>query len=99
MEELIIWSARGQKICLIAAPGVHAVHPILPGPGKEFWPVYRFPRLSKNSRGGHVQLFFLSLQPQFRNLKEALPQLFKKCCSATATPQFRNRNFFLSPQL
>ncbi len=29
----------------------------------------------------------------------AIPQLFKKCCSATATLQFRNRNFFLSPQL
>jgi hypothetical protein len=48
MEELIMWSTRGQEICHIAATGVHAVHPILPGPGKEFWPVYRFPRLSKN---------------------------------------------------
>jgi hypothetical protein len=27
--------------------GVHAVHPILPGPGKDFWPVYRVPWLSK----------------------------------------------------
>ncbi len=49
-------------------------------------------------RGGHTQLF-LSPQSQFRNLKKALPQLqfhnfFKKCCSATATPQFRNHNFF-----
>jgi hypothetical protein len=25
----------------------------------------------------------------------AIPQLLKKCCSANATPQFRNRNFFL----
>ncbi len=24
----------------------------------------------------------------------AIPQLLKKCCSATATPQFRNHNFF-----
>ncbi len=39
--------------------------------------------------------FFLSPQPQFRNLKEALPQLLKKCCSATATPQSQ---FFWSPQ-
>jgi hypothetical protein len=48
--------------------------------------------------------FFLSPQSQFRNLKEVLPQsqfrnFLKKCCSATATPQFRNRNFFRSPQL
>jgi hypothetical protein len=48
--------------------------------------------------------FFLNPQSQFRNLKEALPQsqfrnFLKKCCSATATPQFRNRNFFLCPQL
>jgi hypothetical protein len=45
--------------------------------------------------------YFLSLQLQFRNLKEALsaiaiPQLFKKCCSATATPQFRNQIFLKS---
>jgi hypothetical protein len=43
--------------------------------------------------------FFLSPQSQFRNLKETLPQsqfrnFLKQCCSATATPQFRNRNFF-----
>jgi hypothetical protein len=48
--------------------------------------------------------FILSPQSQFRNLKEALPQsqfrsFLKKCCSATATPQFRNRNFYWSPQL
>ncbi len=48
--------------------------------------------------------FFLSPQSQFRNLKEALPQsqfrnFLKKCCSTTATPQFRNPNFFWSPQL
>jgi hypothetical protein len=29
----------------------------------------------------------------------AIPQLLKKCYSATATPQFRNRNFFWSPQV
>ncbi len=34
----------------------------------------------------------------------AIPQLFKKCCSATATPQFCDRNFFfksatVNPQL
>ncbi len=29
----------------------------------------------------------------------AIPQLLKECCSATVTPQFRNRNFFWSPQL
>ncbi len=28
-----------------AATGVHAVHPILPGPGKDFWLVYRIPQL------------------------------------------------------
>jgi hypothetical protein len=48
--------------------------------------------------------FFLSPQPQFRNLKETPLQsqfhnFLKKCCFATATLQFRNRNFFLSPQL
>jgi hypothetical protein len=48
--------------------------------------------------------FFSSPQSQFHNLKEALPQtqfrnFLKTCCSATATPQFRNRNFFWSPQL
>jgi hypothetical protein len=46
--------------------------------------------------------FFLGPQSQFH--KEALPQsqfrkFLKKYCSATATPQFRNRNFFRSPQL
>ncbi len=29
----------------------------------------------------------------------AIPQLLKKCYSATATPQFRNHNLFWSPQL
>ncbi len=43
--------------------------------------------------------FFLSPQSQLRKLKEALSQLFKECCSATATLQFCNRNFFFSPQL
>jgi hypothetical protein len=47
--------------------------------------------------------FFLSPQSQLRNLKEALLQsqfrnFLKKCWSATATPQFHNRNFFWSPQ-
>jgi hypothetical protein len=28
----------------------------------------------------------------------AIPQLLKEFFSATATPQFRNHNFFLSPQ-
>jgi hypothetical protein len=55
-------------------------------------------------------LFDSALQSQFRNLKEALlqlfietllcnrnsaiPQLLKKRCSATATLQFRNHSFF-----
>jgi hypothetical protein len=48
--------------------------------------------------------FFLSPQSQFRNLKEALLQSqfrysLKKGCSATATPQFLNRNFFWNPQI
>jgi hypothetical protein len=54
------------------------------------------------TRGGHAQLFFESAIaiPQLEGITSAIaiPQLFKKCCSATATPQFRNRNFFLSPQ-
>jgi hypothetical protein len=29
----------------------------------------------------------------------AIPQLLKKCYSATTTPQFHNRNIFWSPQL
>ncbi len=37
--------------------------------------------------------FFLSPQSQFSKLKEELPQLLKKFCSATATPQFCYRNF------
>ncbi len=55
------------------------------------------------SRGGHAQLFFESAIaiPQLEGSTSAIaiPQLLMKCCSATATPQFRNRNFFLSPQL
>jgi hypothetical protein len=55
------------------------------------------------SRGGHAQLFFESATaiPQLEGSTSAIaiPQLFKKCCSATATPQFRNLNFFRSPQL
>jgi hypothetical protein len=35
----IIWSALGQEICHVAATEVHAVHQILPGPGKGFWPL------------------------------------------------------------
>jgi hypothetical protein len=54
-------------------------------------------------RGGHAQLFFESAIaiPQLEGSTSAIaiPQLFKKCCSATATPQFRNRNFFRSPQI
>jgi hypothetical protein len=54
-------------------------------------------------RGGHTQLFFESATaiPQLdgSTCAIAIPQLFKKCCFATATPQFRNRSFFLSPQL
>jgi hypothetical protein len=56
-----------------------------------------------HSRGGHRQLFFETAIaiPQLEGSTSAIaiPQLLKKCCSATATPQFRNRNFFLSPQL
>jgi hypothetical protein len=37
---------------------------------------------------------FLSPQLAGSTSAIAIPQLFKKCCSATATPQFRNRNFF-----
>ncbi len=55
------------------------------------------------SRGGHAQLFFESAIaiPQLEGSTSAIaiPQLFKKCCSATVLPQFRNRNFFWSPQL
>jgi hypothetical protein len=55
------------------------------------------------SGGGHAQLFFESaiaiLQLEGSTSAIAIPQLFKKCCSATATPQFRNRNFFLNPQI
>jgi hypothetical protein len=45
--------------------------------------------MNEMNRGGHAQLF-LSPQPQFRNLKEALPQ-----------SQFRNflRNVAPQPQL
>jgi hypothetical protein len=45
------------------------------------------------TRGGHAQLF-LSPQPQFRNLKEAIPQLqFRNCNSATFKEMLlRNRN-------
>jgi hypothetical protein len=39
------------------------------------------------------------LQLERRASAIAIPQLLKECCSTTATPQFRNRNFFCSPQL
>jgi hypothetical protein len=55
------------------------------------------------NRGGPAQLFFESAiaTPQLEGSTSAIaiPQLFKECCSAIATPQFRNRNFFWSPQL
>jgi hypothetical protein len=51
----------------------------------------------ENGRGGHAQLFFESAiaTPQLEGSTSAIaiPQLFKECCSATATPQFRNHNF------
>jgi hypothetical protein len=54
-------------------------------------------------RGGHAQLFLESAiaisQLEGRTSAIAIPQLLKKCCSATATPHFRNCNFFLSLQL
>jgi hypothetical protein len=53
-------------------------------------------RNTLNIRGGHAQLFFefATAIPQLEGSTSAIaiPQLFKKCCSATATPQFRNRN-------
>jgi hypothetical protein len=43
------------------------------------------------TRGGHAQLFFESataiLQLEASTSAIAIPQLFKKCCSATAIPQ------------
>jgi hypothetical protein len=52
--------------------------------------------LRRESRGGHAQLFFESAiaTPQLEGSTSAtaIPQLFKEFCSAT--PQFRNRNFF-----
>jgi hypothetical protein len=46
-----------------------------------------------------MQLFFESTIaiPQLEGSPSAIaiPQLLKKCCSATATPQFHQRNFFL----
>jgi hypothetical protein len=48
-------------------------------------------------RGGHAQLFLESAiaipQLEGRTSAIAIPQLLKECCSATATPQFRNCNF------
>jgi hypothetical protein len=43
--------------------------------------------------------FFLIPQLEGSTSAIAIPQLFKKCCSATATLQLRNCNFFQSPQL
>jgi hypothetical protein len=52
----------------------------------------------KISRGGHAQFFLESAIaiPQFEGSTSAIAtlQLLKKCCFATATPQFRNRNCF-----
>ncbi len=49
-------------------------------------------------RGGHAQLFLESaiaiVQLAGRTSAIAIPQLLKESCSATAAPQFRNRNFF-----
>ncbi len=35
-----LWNASSQEICSTAATGVHAVHLIFLGPGKDFGPVY-----------------------------------------------------------
>jgi hypothetical protein len=52
---------------------------------------------SVHCRGGHAQLFVESAiatsQLEGSTSAIAIPQLFKECCSATATPQFCNRNF------
>jgi hypothetical protein len=66
--------------------------------------IYTVPALSSVTiRGGQAQLIFESAIaiPQLEGSTSAIaiPQLLKKCCSATATPQFRNRNFVWSPQL
>jgi hypothetical protein len=49
-------------------------------------------------KGGHAQLLFESAIaiPQLEGSTSAvaIPQLLNKCCSTTATPQFRNHNFF-----
>ncbi len=51
------------------------------------------------SRDGHAQLFFesaIAIPPLEGSTSAiAIPQLLKKCCYATSTPQFCNRNFFL----
>ncbi len=50
-----------------------------------------------HTRSGHAQLFFESaiVIPQLDGNTSAIaiPQLLKKCCSTTATPQFCNSNF------
>jgi hypothetical protein len=65
--------------------------------------VCRLPLFREINRGGQAQLIFESTIaiPQLEGSTSAIaiPQLLKKCCSAIATPQFRNRNFFWSPQL
>jgi hypothetical protein len=54
-------------------------------------------------RGGHAQHIFESaiaiLQLEESTSAIAISQLFRGCCSATPLPQFRNHNFFWSPQL
>jgi hypothetical protein len=61
------------------------------------WPPFHYPA-GHPVRGGHAQLFFESAIaiPQLEGGTSAIaiPQLFKKSYSATATPQFCNRNFF-----
>jgi hypothetical protein len=47
----------GRKSDHIAATGVHAVYSILPGPGKDFWPVKTTRR---GNREGFVTKFMIS---------------------------------------
>jgi hypothetical protein len=67
------------------------------------WRAIYAPGDGQTSRGGQAQLILASAIaiPQLKGSTSAIaiPQLLKKCCSATATPQFRKRNLFLSPQL
>jgi hypothetical protein len=47
---------------------------------------------SLHCRGGHAKLFFAISIPQLEGSTStiAIPQLLKKCCSTTTTPQLRN---------